>query len=96
MIPEELLKEALASPKPALELRSLVLRLNDQGMTKDVILDQLERVRKKFRAAGREKDEDAVMDVMDFLEGWCSPHMKLHLQGEKAEKDASKKGAGAD
>jgi hypothetical protein len=30
-----------------------------------------------LRQADREADEDAITDVMDFLVGWCSPHMKL-------------------
>jgi hypothetical protein len=30
-----------------------------------------------LRQLGRETEEDPVMDVMDFLVGWCSPHMKL-------------------
>jgi hypothetical protein len=80
MSPEELLEESLKSAKPVLELRSVVLRLNSQGMTKGAILERLERTRKKLRTAGREKEEEAVMDVMDFLAGWCSPHMKLPLE----------------
>jgi hypothetical protein len=79
MTAEELVEEALASSRPVPELRSVVLRLNSQGLTKDLILDRLEQTRTKLRAAGREKDEEALMDVMDFLTGWCSPHMKLRL-----------------
>jgi hypothetical protein len=30
-----------------------------------------------LRQDGRETDEDAVMDVFDFLTGWCSPHMRV-------------------
>jgi hypothetical protein len=80
MTAEELVEEALASSRPVPELRSVVLRLNSQGLTKDLILDRLEQTRTKLRAAGREKDEEALMDVMDFLTGWCSPHMKLRLK----------------
>jgi hypothetical protein len=39
--------------------------------------DDFEKARQFLREADREKDEDAVMDVMDFLLGWCSPHMQL-------------------
>jgi hypothetical protein len=37
-----------------------------------------------LRQAGREADEDMVMDVMDFLMGWCSPHMKLPSEESEA------------
>jgi hypothetical protein len=33
--------------------------------------------RQQLRQAASEAEEDAAMDVMDFLVGWCSPHMKL-------------------
>ena len=32
---------------------------------------------KAMREANRETDEDVVLEVMDFLTGWCSPHMRL-------------------
>jgi Uma2 family endonuclease len=74
---EEASEEALRAPEPVNRLHSLVLRLSSQGQTKATILDLLEQARRQLRQAGREADEDAVMDVMDFLVGWCSPHMKL-------------------
>ncbi len=80
MSTEELLEQALASPNPALELRSVIMRLNSQGLTKETLLERLERTRETLREAGRERDEDLVLDVMDFLAGWCSPHMKLRLE----------------
>jgi hypothetical protein len=33
--------------------------------------------RQQLRQAASEAEEDTVMDVMDFLVGWCNPHMKL-------------------
>jgi hypothetical protein len=42
-----------------------------------------------LREAGREKDEDAVMDVMDFLVGWCSPHMRLSTDSPTPSADPS-------
>src|SRR5438046_1643828 len=84
MTTEKLLDEALGSSDPVRELRSVVMRLSTQGHTKDQILERLERSRQELRRAGREKEEDAVMDVMDFLHGWCSPHMKLRADSSVA------------
>lgn len=33
--------------------------------------------RRTGEASGREDDEDVVLEVMDFLTGWSSPHVRL-------------------
>jgi hypothetical protein len=55
----------------------VALRLFADGQTREAVLELFERARQQLRHADREAEEDAVMDVMDFLVGWCSPHMKL-------------------
>ncbi len=68
---------ALKGRDPVKELRDLSLHLLANGQTRDTILNLFERARQQLRQTGRETEEDAVMDAMDFLVGWCSPHMKL-------------------
>jgi hypothetical protein len=74
---DQRIEEALRSSEPVNELRSLVQHFLADGQTREAVLDLLEGARQQLRHAGREAGEDAVMDVMDFLVGWCSPHMKL-------------------
>jgi hypothetical protein len=74
---DESIEQALRSPEPANKLRSLVEQRFAKGEDKATVLAAFENARQELRQAGREADEDAVMDVMDFLVGWCSPHMKL-------------------
>ena len=69
--------DALRSSEPVARLRTLVRQWMDQGKDKAAILGLFEDVRKELTQAGRERDEDAVLDVMDFVTGWCSPHVKL-------------------
>lgn len=71
------IERALRSTEPVNELRALVLGLMAEGHSQDAILQFFEGAREELRKADRDADEDAVMDVMDFLVGWCSPHMKL-------------------
>jgi hypothetical protein len=71
------IEQALRSSAPLHALRNLALRLLADGQTREAILDLFERARQQLRQTNRETEEDAVMDVMDFLVGWCSPHMKL-------------------
>jgi hypothetical protein len=68
--------QALRSAEPLQRLRSLALALAEQGWEKTAIVEKFETARRRLREA----DEEAVMDVMDFLDGWCSPHKRLPLE----------------
>ncbi len=71
------IEEALRSPEPLSHLRLLAKELFSRGAGQEKVLAFFEDARQALREAGREADEDAVMDVMDCLVGWCGPHMKL-------------------
>jgi hypothetical protein len=74
---DESFERALHSGEPVRELRALALQLSSQGYDRTALVEKFEAVRQQLRLADREADEDAVMDVLDFLTGWCSPHMRL-------------------
>jgi hypothetical protein len=69
--------KALASSKPLSELRTLVCNLRSHGENTESILALLEASRRELREADREPEEDTILEVMDILVGWCSPHMRL-------------------
>jgi hypothetical protein len=68
---------ALASEDPLESLRRAVARELDAGVPRTLLTAQLEELRADLRRSGREDDEDVVLEVMDFLTGWSSPHMRL-------------------
>src|SRR5262245_3390139 len=70
-------EQALRSGEPVAGLRQLATEQLGQGLTREEVLARFEQVRQQLRSADREEDEDAVLDVMDFLVGWCSPHAKI-------------------
>ena len=72
--------DALNNPAPLNQLRALVRRLQAQGQEESGILELFETARRELRAAGRDAEEDLVLEAMDFLVGWCSPHMSLEPQ----------------
>lgn len=72
-----LFKAALATDQPVQELRNAVQNLLHQGAARNDLLLHMEALRNQLQKDQREADEDAVLDVMDFLVGWCSPHMEL-------------------
>jgi cell fate (sporulation/competence/biofilm development) regulator YlbF (YheA/YmcA/DUF963 family) len=74
---DDKVERALAAADSFEQFRALVLELRADGHSSSAILDQFERVRQHLRQAGREADEDALLEVMDCLVGWCSPHVNL-------------------
>ncbi len=46
------------------------------GASREQLMAQLERLRADLRGVDREQDDDLVLEVMDFVSGWCSPHMR--------------------
>jgi hypothetical protein len=71
------IQNALDGPRPFEELRALVKRLQVEGNDHAAILALFEQTRRRLRESSREGDEDVVMEVMDCLVGWCSPHVSL-------------------
>ena len=51
--------------------------MKSAGADKDLALSELESLRGELRDSGNEAAEDAVMDVMDCVAGWCAAHARL-------------------
>ncbi|MGH2583768.1 MAG: hypothetical protein ACRDJE_02505 [Dehalococcoidia bacterium] len=69
---------AVDAVDPTVSLTKAVRALLSQGrQDRDAIYSELEGLRVTIQAAGRESEEDAVLEVMDFLTGWCSPHARI-------------------
>jgi hypothetical protein len=77
---DERIEQALRSIAPVNELRNMAQHLLAKGNTREAVIELFEHARQHLRDTNREQDEDAVMDVMDILVGWCSPHMLLPPQ----------------
>lgn len=74
---EKRFNQALKSPQPIWSLREVVQDLLAQGRRRETVLADLEYFQDVLQEKEREEDEDIVLEVMDFLTGWCSPHMTL-------------------
>lgn len=72
----ERFEAALRSPEPLARLRDAVSeRL--EARERAAVGAELERFREFLADQDRDADEDVVLEVMDFLVGWSSPHTKL-------------------
>ncbi len=58
-------------------LRDLVETMVRAGRSRDAVYEDLKRLVMDLRHESRDELEDAVMDVMDVLTGWCSPSARI-------------------
>ncbi|MGH3144265.1 MAG: hypothetical protein ACRDTR_00510 [Rubrobacter sp.] len=59
-------------------IRGYAAALLDTGYPREELYEDFERARTMLEGRGApDGAEDAVLDVMDFLVGWCSPGAKL-------------------
>lgn len=70
-------EKVLRRSEPHEQLRRLVLVLASRGQSQQQVFEKFEQFRAHLRKAGRERDEDLVLDTMDCICGWCSPRAKL-------------------
>lgn len=77
MTTAERLESAARSPQAVQSLRSLVGELGREQHTREQIYEQLEQLLLRLRASGREAEEEAVLEIMDALTGWCHPDARL-------------------
>ena len=59
-------------------LRNLLLNQVAQGKDRETLTQELTEFALELRAANRESDEELILEVLDFLTGWCSPSMKKY------------------
>ena len=74
------LQGALQHHRSMGELRAIIEGLLNEGYDKDRILNEFELFREDLED---DSYEDVVLDVMDFLTGWCSPHMLIEQKPEQ-------------
>ena len=90
-----LFEESLRSVDPTAALSDAVRRLHKaSGKGRQEILAELEEFRDVLREQNRDRDEDVVLEVMDFLVGWSSPHMSLvdEISAHSAKRGAAEDG----
>ena len=77
MFPSELNK-ALQAENVLGALYETAVSMKNGGVSKENTYAQFEALRAKH---SQDKDEtiyNAILDVMDCIVGWCSPHLKIY------------------
>jgi hypothetical protein len=75
--PIERFNAALQPPSPTMQLREVAVQLLQEGFSRAESLKMLEDYRNQLQTEQRYADEDVVLEVMDFVVGWCSPHVRV-------------------
>jgi hypothetical protein len=70
-------QNALNNPKPDDELYTLAVAFKGEGMKQLEMYELFERYRAQHHDHADETKYNAILDVMDFIVGWCSPHARI-------------------
>jgi hypothetical protein len=69
-------KGAPDSIEQLLELREMAVHeLEERHGDREGFLKELEALRVECHERG--ESDEAILEVMDFVTGWCSPHMRI-------------------
>lgn len=71
------LRRCIDAADPFSCLRATISDMVAAGVGKASIRADLYALRNELRESGNESGEDAVLDVMDRVVGWCSPHQRF-------------------
>ena len=71
---EDILRRININNVNNLELREVLVEYKNSGMDKNFMLEKLEELR-----SGCDSDtEDVILDLMDFVTGYCRPDLKIY------------------
>ena len=73
----EVVSNALRTDDPVMHLRESVARAVAAVVAREVVEAALTAQAASLRESDQDEQEDVVLDVLDFLVGWCSPHLKI-------------------
>jgi hypothetical protein len=68
------LEAAIKSDKSLEEIVAMLRRYKDQGVTQEEVYSFLEAL---HQAAPDEATDDRILEVADFVAGFCSSHLKV-------------------
>jgi hypothetical protein len=75
MSPE--IEAAAWGPKANLALRQVVVQELAEGAERDDVLAVLDSIRREARDSGRDDAENAAIEVMERMVGWCAPEARI-------------------
>lgn len=73
---QEILSE-IRNGVDVMKSRETLLRYKELGIDKDSMYSVLDSLRDEMRKNGEDELEDAIIEIMDFIIGWCAPNMKI-------------------
>jgi hypothetical protein len=68
---------AVAADDPVGRLCDAVVMDLEHGADREELLATLDAHRRDYKAAGRDREQDAVTEIMERLVGWCAPAARI-------------------
>jgi hypothetical protein len=73
----DIVEQSLKAERPTDALRLSIKGLVESSTSRDELKEQLLAIGPRLRSEGTDADEDVLLEVADFLVGWCSPQDKI-------------------
>lgn len=70
------LTEAIRIHSSLKHMWEILKKHKENGLSKEDAYEILQELRDEFK--NKEEDEDRVLELMDFVVGYCSPSMRLY------------------
>ena len=83
---DQRLETALRQAQPMEAAYRLAVSLKSEGLTQEQVHSVFDAARVRHEPDDDEK-YDAVLDVMDFIVGWCSPGRRLFPPAESSAEE---------
>ncbi len=75
---ERAVEAALETTNAFEALRQVAGEFKNCGVSKELAYATLDTFRKRHEDDSDERKYNAVLDVMDLVDGWCSPHARIY------------------
>ena len=72
-----LLEETLVTEDSVNQLRKLLSSMLNSGYDRNQLISELMDYREELEADNRINEEDLILDMLDYLTGWCRSDLKL-------------------
>ena len=74
----ERLETAIKEPDAFVAARALAIELRNIGMTQSEMQKLFDDARQRHSTDPDERSYNAILDVMDLINGWCSPGIEIY------------------
>jgi hypothetical protein len=73
----EIIFSLIKADVPFTEYWNILIKMKEEGISSDDAKDFFLNIRETLKREGNEKGEDTILEVLDLIEGYCPPHLRV-------------------